>query len=163
MNRLITFLYYLVCLWIMGGILKSVDLIKFYNDLSVLKDIEGNFLLLIIINSIKLIIIIYVTFRLYKFSKVVNKLTLDTFLSKNNGISFNITGRTLIYYGLIRLVLSWFEISPLLNAYKEFIDTNYKEVFQSVILLLITGLFLLIISKLITKGFQIKQENDLTI
>jgi hypothetical protein len=147
----------------MGGILKSVDLIKFYNDLSVLKDIEGNFLLLIIINSIKLIIIIYVTFRLYKFSKVVNKLTLDTFLSKNNGISFNITGRTLIYYGLIRLVLSWFEISPLLNAYKEFIDTNYKEVFQSVILLLITGLFLLIISKLITKGFQIKQENDLTI
>ena len=163
MKRLITFLYYLICVWIIGGILKSVDLIRFYDELNLFREIQGKFYLLVIINSIKLIITIFLTYRLFKFSLVLNNVTLDTFLSKKNGLSFNLTGKVLIYYGLTRLLLSWIEISPLLNAYKELIEINYKEVFQSIILLLITGLFLLIISKLIDKGFQFKQENDLTI
>ncbi len=161
MKKLVTFLYVLVNVWILFGIIRvlklsSEILVKLY-DFSFKMD---STLIELILATSDIIVIGYLLFNFYKFSKTVNKLDEKSFFQKTNGISFHKMGKAIITYVIIKTPIK------LANSHfigdKSIIDSLPNHIASS-LSLLIMSLFLLIISHLIKKGFALKQENDLTI
>ncbi|TVZ15838.1 DUF2975 domain-containing protein [Maribacter sp. MAR_2009_72] len=162
MKNLIFFLYLLICLWIIGGLVAIFKSSSDLYNLILIENVYGNLTIPICILIAKISISSILTFYLLKFSRVINKLNLENFLSKKNGKSFKTIGRVFLYYSFIRLFINIIEIS-LGENYQKLIEYNTKGVIEGVVTLLITSLFLLIISKIIDQGYYFKNENDLTI
>ncbi|TDS12697.1 DUF2975 family protein [Maribacter caenipelagi] len=162
MKNLIFSLYLLICLWIIGGLTAIFRSCSEVYNMIFIHNTNDNLTIPICILLIKISINSIVTFYLFKFSRVINKLNLENFLSKKNGKSFRTIGRVFLYYSFIRLFINVIEIS-LGENYQKLTEYNGKGVIEGVVTLLITSLFLLIISKIIDQGYNFKQENDLTI
>ena len=162
MKNLIFSLYLLICLWILGGLFSIFKSSSEVCNLIFIENTYDNLTIPICILLAKIIISSILTFYLFKFSRVINKLNLENFLSKKNGKSFRTIGRVFLYYSFIRLFINGIEIS-LGENYQKLIEYNAKGVIEGVVTLLITSLFLLIISKIIDQGYHFKNDNDLTI
>ena len=162
MNKLIFSLYLLICLWIFGGIAAIAKLtINIYNIVFIY-NIQNSLVISVVMLLTKIIVVGIVSVYLFNFSKTINKLTLDNFLSKSNGKSFGRVGKVLLCYSFFKLLFNIIEIS-LGETYQKLVDFKSKESIDGAVILLTTSLFLLIISKIIEKGYYFKNENDLTI
>jgi len=120
-----------------------------------------------LVSLFKLMLFIYLLWLFLKFRKVVYQMRGDTIFFKKNQEMFYRIGRGTIYYSigmfLVQLVQKFLENSVTEKSVAYTLGYNLGESLGDRIPLLILALFLLIIAELISDGYQLKKENDLTI
>ncbi|NNK10443.1 MAG: DUF2975 domain-containing protein [Flavobacteriaceae bacterium] len=113
------------------------------------------------------VLAIYILIHFLKFIKVLKRISEKVLFSKENGKAFFKIGRALVYYSLLKFVvgfINFISTSVLhedLHPYK--IGVALGEQIRFRIPLLGIAMFLLIIAKLMKDGYELKNENDLTI
>jgi hypothetical protein len=122
-------------------------------------------LILIICN---LILLIYVLGLLIKFRRTIYTLHTDSIFSESNGIIFKTVGRGILFYSIgifiirvIENILITSGIAKESAAYN--LGRDFGAALSDRIPLLVIAFFLLIVAQLIKDGYDLKQENDLTI
>lgn len=168
MKKLITILYAIIFIWILGSIFTLFD---FISDLTQI--MHGNFesYMYVILTISNLILLIYILTRLWKFERVLNTFSSKTLFSKENGASFKSIGVAFVWYTILKFLIEFFEkvsgldLQSKSNPYDNGYDVGFiiGELIVERIPLLIFAMFLLIISKLMNEGYKLKHENDLTI
>ncbi|MBU2900882.1 DUF2975 domain-containing protein [Maribacter dokdonensis] len=129
---------------------------------------ENSLLLMFLIPLLTVLLQGYIFWLLLKFRKVIPEFKTDTIFSEKNSAIFRKVGNGLIAYSVliffIRLIEKSFEITVEYGVSASYtLGKNFGTVLSGRISLLIIAIFLLIIARLIKEGYQLKQENDLTI
>lgn len=126
----------------------------------------------IILMTINFIMLIYMACLLLKLRKTVYDSDSKSLFSKQNKSIFKKVGVGIIYYSIaifiIRALELYFDeirINDNPSAYSLGYSLGYHlgELIGGRIPLLVIGIFILILADLIQDGYEIKQENDLTI
>ncbi len=126
----------------------------------------------IILLTINLILLMYMGWLLLKLRKTVYNSKTSSLFSKQNKLIFQNVGMGIIYYSIaifiIRVLKLYSEnigITDTPSAYNFGYSLGYNlgELFGGRIPLLVIGIFILILADLIQDGYDLKQENDLTI
>jgi len=131
-------------------------------------DEENSWILMLLIPLLTVILQGYIFWLLLKFRKVIPEFITDTIFTEKNSTIFRKVGNGLIIYSVliffIRLIEKCFEITLEYSVSASYtLSKNFGTVLSGRISLLVIAIFLLIIAKLIKEGYQLKNENDLTI
>ncbi|MEP2278223.1 DUF2975 domain-containing protein [Maribacter sp.] len=143
---------------------KGASLLKYLISSSDIISSNSNQILVIF----NLILLSYVLWLLIKFRKTIYTLHTDSVFSAKNGFSFTAIGRGLLFYSAGIFIIRVFENILNKPAVKgESVAYNFGRDFGAAlsdrIPLLVIAFFLLIVAQLIKEGYDLKQENDLTI
>ncbi|MEY8020635.1 DUF2975 domain-containing protein [Muriicola sp. SD30] len=171
MKTLFKVLYALCLVWILGAAIKFIEylsvLARYTHDLVLFSDRDFDINLTLIIALVNAIITIYILFHLFNFAKSIKRIQANVFFSQENGKAFNTIGWAFIYYSILKFIIG--VVSGISNSIENEVFTSYNfghifgENLGARVPLLTFALFLLIISKLMKDGFELKIENDLTI
>ncbi|WP_339836362.1 DUF2975 domain-containing protein [uncultured Maribacter sp.] len=165
---LINFLYFIVLFSIFGLAISIIDktylftksLLTQFNTLSSFSK-NYNVTILQLFSFTEILLMIYMLWLLFKVNKITYGDNSNLFFSKKNGKIFKLLGSGLIYYAigffLINIISSAMIKFGLLGEY------NQNVTLSELIYLVVIAIFILIISKIIKDGYELKKENDLTI
>lgn len=122
----------------------------------------------IILTTINLILLIYMGWLLLKLRKTVYDSESKSLFSKANKSIFKQVGNGLIYYSIAIFIVRIVEklsgqIENINDSSAHPFGHNIGELISGRIPLLVIGIFILILADLIQDGYDLKQENDLTI
>ena len=122
----------------------------------------------IILLTINLILLIYMGWLLLKLRKTVYDSESKSLFSKANKSIFKQVGNGLIYYSIAIFIVRIVEklsgqIENINDSSAYLFGHNIGELISGRIPLLVIGIFILILADLIQDGYDLKQENDLTI
>ncbi|MGB5646619.1 DUF2975 domain-containing protein [Muriicola sp.] len=171
MKTLFKILYALSIVWILGAAIKFIEylsvLARFAHDLVLFSDRDFNLNITLIIALVNALLTIYILFHLFKFTKSIKQISANVLFSQENGKAFNAIGRAFIYYAILKFIVG--VVSSISNSIENEVFSSYNfgrilgEQMAARLPLLMFSLFLLIISKLMKDGYELKNENDLTI
>ena len=169
MKTLFKILYALILVWILGAAIKLIEylsvLTRFTHDLVFFSDHNFESNLTLIIALVNAALSSYILFHLFKFIKALKGISEKALFSKENGEAFFAIGKAFIYYSIFKFIVG---IASSISIENEvFNPYNFGRMFGEQLgarlPLLIFALFVLIISKLMKDGYELKNENDLTI
>jgi hypothetical protein len=165
---LINFLIFIVVIAVLGKAgLSSKLLLNAFNLLESSPKIESSTTSLILILS-NLLLLSYVLWLLIKFRRVIYRLKTNSIFSEKNSRIFKTVGMGLIFYSIgifiIRVIENTLgEVIVLEESVAYNFGRNIGATLSDRIPLLVIAFFLLIVAQLINEGYQLKNENDLTI
>lgn len=122
--------------------------------------------------TINFILLIYMGWLLLKLRKTVYGSESKSLFSKENKSIFKKVGVGIIYYSIAIFIIRALELysdkigindNPSAFSFGYNLGYHLGELIGSRIPLLVIGIFILILADLIQDGYEIKQENDLTI
>ena len=117
--------------------------------------------------AIKLFLLLYILLKFIDFKSIIPNLKNKILFTTKNNRVFKQLGKALVIFSIVLFILKVVErifkspIEHKLDAV--YIINIIIESFVKRMPLVIMGLFLLIIAKLINEGFELKEENELTI
>ncbi|HKL90894.1 MAG TPA: DUF2975 domain-containing protein [Allomuricauda sp.] len=122
----------------------------------------------IILLTSNLILLVYMGWLLLTLRKTVYDSESTSLFSKENKFIFKRVGNGFIYYSiaifLVRLVENYSGQTGGINDSSSYLfGYNIGQLIRDRIPLLVIGIFILILADLIRDGYDLKQENDLTI
>lgn len=162
MKGLLKFLYALVLIFLLSAILL---LVKYSYEMITFPYRENALDLALILKTFNIILLGYLTFYLLKFLKALShSISQNNLFSKNNGKAFHSIGIALVFYSVLKFIIS--SIEEFVKAVQlESYSIGYilGDQIAARFPLLFLALFLLIISKLMIDGYELKKENELTI
>jgi len=171
MKKLFKVLYALCLVWILGAAFKLIEYLsvlgRFAHDLVLFSDRNFDINLPLIIALVNAIITTYILFHLFNFTKSIKRIQANVLFSQENGKAFYAIGRAFIYYAILKFIIG--VVGGISNSIENEVFSSYNfgrilgEQIAARLPLLIFSLFLLIISKLMKDGYELKIENDLTI
>tara|TARA_R110000737_G_scaffold44675_1_gene64913 strand:- start:45 stop:569 length:525 start_codon:yes stop_codon:yes gene_type:complete len=148
-----------------GGSLSKL-LLNTFNLLESSTKIESSTISLTLILS-NLLLLSYVLWLIIKFRKVIYSLKTDSIFSEKNSRIFKTVGRGLIFYSIgifiIRVIENTLGDVVVGESVAYNFGRNIGATLSDRIPLLVIAFFLLIVAQLINEGYQLKNENDLTI
>lgn len=161
LKKIVLFLFALTLLWFLGDNIIMISTLLFENDVLHLGyfSIEKTPLSLKVLVIIKLFAFCLFIYGSYFLIKILLMKNLINYFNNNTSNFLNRAGKLFIISNIIAFLLS-FTIF--------FIDIKYYVYFNAdsrylSLLMIVFGFFLIIFSKVLIEGKNIKQENDLTI
>jgi hypothetical protein len=104
---------------------------------------------------------VYMLCILFNVNKIKCGTKSNLFFTKKNGKIFELLGSSLIYYSVGFISINM--ISSGMVKYGILEEANLNVNLSELIYLIVIAIFMLIISKILKNGYELKKENDLTI
>lgn len=165
---LINFLYILLLLSIFSLVISIIDktytlgtnLLYLENSLGTLNNNDNN-IFYRLFPLTEILLKVYMLCILFNVNKIKCGTKSNLFFTKKNGKIFELLGSGLIYYSIGFISINI--ISSGLVKFGIFEEVNLNVNLSELIYLIVIAIFMLIISKILKNGYELKKENDLTI